>query len=271
MLTLDLAMITYGPAGAGNVAKMNLPRLEGVRYIVSWQKSGGAPVPPELERDDVLVYRTESRGAAINRNNAIEHCSADIILFADDDLVYTPGQLESVRAVFEQEPDVDLATFEATHPSNPVYPAGSCRLGDPLPKGYWVSAYQIAYRRERVGDLRCHPDFGAGAPKFTGADDELFLLSAIRRGLNCTFFPINICTHPALSTGTTERLSAGNLRAAGCYMRIAYPRSFVLRIPLKAMRVCKARQAGFFTALRHLCAGGAAAPEVLRSDRRYLW
>lgn len=271
MLTLDLAMITYGADGMKHVEAMKLPRVDGVRYVVSWQKSGDVAVPESLLRDDVIVVRTDSRGAAINRNNAIAHCTADIILFADDDLKYTSAQLEAVRKVFEDNPEVDLATFEATHPSGPKYPAAKCRLGDPLPKGYWVSAYQIAYRREAVGDLLCHPEFGAGAPKFTGADDELFLLSAIRRGLNCTFFPINICTHPDLSTGTTQTLSPGNLRAIGCYIRIAYRRTWLLRLVLKAARVVRARQAGVFKAVRYLAAGAAEAPRILKSDRRYLW
>ncbi len=271
MLTLDLALITFGPDGIRRVGAMNLPRIDGVHYVVSWQCGGDAAVPASLIRPDISVCRTQSRGAAVNRNNAIAACTADIILFSDDDLIYTADQLKKVIATFENNPEVDLATFVATHPSGPVYPAASCRLGDPLPRGYWVSAYQIAYRRERIGNLLCHPEFGAGAPVFTGADDELFLLSAIRRGLHCYFFPINICTHPDLSTGTTVTLSPGNLRAAGCYITLAYPGSFILRIPLKAWRIRRAHQCSFTKALCHMFSGAAQAPRILRSDRRYLW
>ena len=271
MLTLDLALITFGPDGIARVAAMNLPHIDGVRYVISWQCSGGAYLPDSLLRPDVTVSRIESRGAAVNRNNAIDCCTADIILFSDDDLIYTPEQLLQVIETFEINPDVDVATFEATHPAGPVYPAASCRLGDPLPRGYWVSAYQIACRRQSVGDLRCHPEFGAGAPVFTGADDELFLLAAIRRGLHCRFFPVNICTHPNLSTGTTATLSPGNLRALGCYIAIAWPRSCFMRILLKAWRALRAGQCSLPAALRHLLAGALQAPRILRSDRRYLW
>lgn len=271
MLTLDLALITYGPEGLNRVAAMVLPKIDNVRYVISWQNDGGAPIPDSLRRDDISVSRIQSRGAAINRNNAIKHCTADLILFSDDDLIYTPEQLQAVIRTFEDNPDVGLATFKATHPAGPVYPDAPCRLGDPLPKGYWISAYQIAYRREAVGNLLCHPDFGAGAPRFTGADDELFLLSAIRRGVNCMFFPVNICTHPDLSTGTTQKLSSGNLRAIGCYIRIAYPRSFAMRIILKALRTTKAGQTSFFNALRHMVSGAAGASDVLNGDRQYLW
>ncbi len=271
MLTLDLALITYGTDGIERVASMHLPHLDGVRYILSWQHDGGALLPEPLHRPDILVYRTDTRGAAVNRNNAIDHCTADIILFADDDIIYTADQLAKVIETFAQNPDLDLACFKATHPSGPVYPAEECSLGDPLPRGYWVSAYQIAYRRTRLGDLRCHPDFGAGAKRFIGADDELFLLAAIRRGFNCRFIPINICTHPDLSTGTTESLSPGNMRATGCYITLAYPYTFAPRLVLKAWRIRRSRQSGFFRAVRYLISGAAAAPGILRSGHRYLW
>lgn len=271
MLTLDLALITYGMAGINRVASMNLPQVDGVRYILSWQQDGGVHLPISLHRPDISVFRTESIGAAINRNNAIDHCTAEIILFADDDIIYTEKQLREVIKTFEQNPEIDLACFKATHPSGPIYPTAECRLGDPLPRGYWVSAYQIAYRKDKLGDLRCHPDFGAGAKLFVGADDELFLLSAIRRGHNCWFIPINICTHPTLSTGTTVTLSAGNLRAIGCYLTIAYPKSFIPRLILKAWRVSRRKQSGFFRAMRYIASGACQAPKILNGDRRYLW
>lgn len=271
MLTLDLALITYGVDGINRVASMNLPRVEGVHYVLSWQRDGGAAIPDSLKRSDISVFRTDSRGAAVNRNNAIDHCTADLILFADDDIIYTADQLLKVIETFEKRPDLDLACFKATHPAGPVYPAQESPLRDPLPRGYWVSAYQIAYRRDRLGNLRCHPEFGAGATRFVGADDELFLLAAIRRGFNCRFIPINICTHPDLSTGTTLTLTPGNLRATGCYITLAYSFTFAPRIVLKALRANRSHQSGFFRALYYLASGSLAAPRVLRSGRRYLW
>ena len=271
MQPLDLALITYGKDGIERVAAMNLPEVTGVHYVLSWQCDGGLPLPDSLKRSDISVFRTDTRGAAINRNNAIDHCTADIILFADDDIIYTAEQLLKVIETFEQRPNLDLACFEGTHPSGPTYPTAECRLQEPLPRGFWISAYLIAYRRKNVGDLRCHPEFGAGAKRFVGADDELFLLSAIRRGLNCRFIPINICTHPTLSTGTTESLSAGNLRAIGCYIAIAYPKSFLPRLILKAWRVSRNKQSGFIRALRYIVSGACAAPKILNSDRKYLW
>lgn len=271
MTTLDLAIATHRPEGIQRVASMNLPHVEGVRYIVSWQNHENVNIPPELERDDVEIYRFDKVGLSNNRNNAIDHCRADIVLNSDDDLVFTAERLQGLMMIFERNPDVDVATFKTIMPTSPVYPTESCRLRDPLPKGYWVLAIAIAFRLKRVDGLRFHPLLGLGSPKLCGAEDELFLLSAIRRGLNCRFFPIEICSHPTESTGTKQSLTSGNLRASGCYIAIAYHRTWPAKIFIKALRLKRNRQSGFFRSLRYLFAGASYAPSVLGCDKCYRW
>lgn len=271
MLTLDLAIVTHRPEGIARVAAMYLPSIDGVRYIISWQDHADTPVPESLVRDDIEIYRFDGRGISLNRNNAYDHCRADIILNSDDDLIYTPEQLKAVIRVFEDNSDVDLATFMADMPGTPIYPPYSVRLNDPLPKGYWVVSFTIAFRRKAVGNLRMHPDLGLGASKMHAAEEELFLLSAIRRGLNCRFFPVEICTHPKASTGTQNSLTPAIIRAMGCYIAIATPKTMILRIPLKAFRLYRAKQAGFMFALRHIIEGAKLAPSILHGDRKYLW
>ncbi len=114
-MTLDVLISTMGYDGIKRVVAMNLPRVDNVKYIVSWQLPGDdfpGVIPQELMREDVNVYQLNSRGISLNRNNAIDNSTADICLTADDDLKYTPEQLKSVIATFENNPDVDIATFK---------------------------------------------------------------------------------------------------------------------------------------------------------------
>lgn len=270
-MTLDIAIATHKPEGIERVARMDLPHIDGVRYIVSWQNHADAPIPEELQREDVEIHRCERQGQSLNRNNAIDHCKADIILMGDDDLIYHPEGLKELIAAFEKDSELCLATFRGISPINPTYPEKACLLTEPFPKNYWVGACLIAFRRDGIGGLLCHPMFGLGPTKLQGAEDEFFLLSAVRRGYKCMYLPITICEHPDYSTGLTATLSAGTLRASGCYIAIAYPRSFLARILLKAWRTKRAGQAGFFTALRHLLAGALYAPKVLKCEHRYRW
>lgn len=271
MLTLDLALITHAPSGIQKVAAMNLPVVEGVRYIVSWQNHGDAPIPATLMRDDVDIYRFDQPGLSLNRNNSLDHCSGDIVLIADDDIIYTAERLKAVVKAFADNPDVQLATFKADMPGAPVFPEESCALSEPLPKGYWIASITIAFRRQSIGDLHFHPELGLGSAHLHGAEDQLFLLAAIRRKLNCRYFPIEICVHPSQSTGTKAEFTPGNIRATGCYLTIAYRSSFVPRLILKAWRLSRSRQSGFIRAMRYLISGAMYAPHILRSDRQFLW
>lgn len=271
MLTLDLAIVTYRPEGIERVARMKLPRVPGVRYIVSWQEDGGAPVPPPLRRDDVEVFRHDRPGISSNRNNAIARCRADIVLLADDDITFGEDNLEAVRLTFENNPDVDVATFRSVKHGGTVYPASATQLRQPLPKGYSVTSFEIALRRSTAGGLRCCTELGLGSPRLHGGEDEILLLTALKRGLRCMYFPVTVCEHPHPSTGTKARLTAGNLEAAGCVIALYYPLSCILRVPLIAVRHARGGRASLFRALLHLSRGALSAPGLLRRNRPALW
>ena len=218
---------------------MLLPPAEGVRYVVSWQRHEGLEPPGSLLRDDVLLLRLDGVGLSRNRNNAIRHASADIILFADDDIEYLPDVISRVRSAFAMNPAADIILFKAIYPHAKLYPEASCPLRLPLPKGYYVSSIEIACRRQSLGDLRFCESLGLGAPVLTAGEDEYFIYSALRRGLQCRFENDTICRHPAPTTGSGGAITDGALRASGCLISIFYPHTAFLRLPLKAWRISR--------------------------------
>lgn len=271
-MTLDVAIITYQPEGIKRVDDMDFPTMGGVRYVISWQNHENAPIPARLSnRTDVIIYRFDKSGLSLNRNNVIEHCSADIILLSDDDLTYTKEGLRNVITTFEENPDVDVATFKSLQNPPKRYPDSPCLLNAGMPKGYQACTIEIALRRQSAGHLRCCPELGLGSPLMHGGEDEMLIQSAIKRKLTCVFFPLTICVHPGDSTGTKSHLTDKNLRASGCTIALMYPLTAVLRIPLKAYRVARAGKATFFRALRHLASGAMSAPAVLSRNHDTLW
>lgn len=271
-MTVDFALATHRPEGIERVERQGLPRMKGVRYVVSWQDHCDAPVPAGIaQRDDIVIHRFDSGGQSLNRNNAIDHCTADIVVNADDDVTYFPEGIRELMEVFERYPGLGVATFRSIHGDPSRFPAESVTLGLPLPAGYSVAGIEIAFRRSAIGSLRFHPELGLGSPRMHGGEDEVFILSAIRRGIDCRFFPITLCEHDGESTGIKSRFTPENVRAAGCVIALMYPCGFPLRIPLKAWRLSRAGRFGFFPALRYLFSGAVAAHSLLRSDRGNLW
>nr|MBD5377653.1 glycosyltransferase family 2 protein [Bacteroides sp.] len=255
-LTLNVAIATLGPDGIRRVAAMTLPEVSGVSYVVSWQTDAPSPViPSELRRPDVVVLTLPGRGISRNRNNAVTHCRADIILNADDDLHYTTEGLRAVIDAFEANPELDFATFRYSGSnSHKVYPSQSVTL-ERLPKGFSLGTIELAFRRRVIeSGVRFDERFGPGAPLATG-EDSLMLLTLRRLGLKGRYFPVTITHHPGVPTGLRPITNPGVARAMGALIGMEYPLTAPLRIPLKAWRMHRSSQMALLPALGALTQG----------------
>lgn len=274
MLSLDIAIATHRQEGIRRFACEGvLPRIDGVRYVVSWQEHGGMPLPEALaRRADVEVHRFDGRGQSLNRNNSLDHCKGDLVLVSDDDVDYDTEGLQGLRRAMEENPAVDVAMFKSVHSDMSRFPSVETPLSLPLPKGYHASGIEIVVRRKgEAARLRFCPELGLASPSMHGGEDEVFLLTAIKRGLVCRFFPVVVCTHQGESTGTVASPTREHLRAAGCVIKLYYPATASLRVVLKAMRMARAGRTSFGRALRHLAAGMLAAGSMRRRNTETLW
>lgn len=268
-MTLDYVIATHKPTGIESVAAMNLPRLDGVRYIVSWQDYGHADIPASLMREDVEILLFDGTGVSANRNNGIDHATADIVAFADDDNILYPDGIRALMRRYEEHPDDEFVTFVCLTPLSRTLPHEAVELHLPLPKNYCTGTWELSFRRS--AGLRFCPAMGFGAPLFDCGEDEALLLTALHRGLRCRFIPVTVAAHPHISTGAKRGLTAGQLRSSGAIIAMSNPYTAFLRIPLKALRLARAGQAPFFKALRYCAEGVLRTPALLRENRDTLW
>lgn len=253
---LSVLIATCRPDGIERVVAMDLPEVAGVHYWVSWQMHENLPVPePLASRKDVSVLRADSIGSSNNRNNLLEQASGEIFLIADDDLRYTPDQLSSIIKTFDDNPEVDYASFMYTGADAKSYPSVSCSLR-PIPKYFSQTCFEVAIRcNEETAKLRFNTYFGIAAPVLRAAEDEMLLLQALRLRLNCRFFPIVITHHEGQTTGHRKITDNGVLKASGAVIAVQYPFTAFLRIPLKAYRLHKSGQASFGRSLINMAQG----------------
>lgn len=266
-MTLDVAIATWQPSGLGRIVEMKLPAVPGVRYVVSWQEHGNNPViPPEIAcREDITVCLCEEKGVSRNRNNALDRCSAEIVLMGDDDLSYRAEELKGVIKAFEQRPEMQVATFRY-HGAMKQYPKSETPLRFPLPKNYGVATFEIAVRRKECRGLRFDELYGPGSPVWQAAEDEKFLWDARKAGLDCRFIPLDVATHTGPTTGDRVLSKPGIAAASGKVIRLEFPRTWILRTLLKSLRQWR-RGGNFFFCLYHqfrgaLSDGKAAAPKA---------
>ena len=252
--SLDLAMVTHGKEGLKRIGNTLLPPMEGIRYVVSWQNHDNGAIPEDIkEREDVEIHRLSMPGLSNKRNNAIEHCHGDIILFADDDVKYSAEGLQKIREVYGGNPHLEFVLFRIILPGYKKYPADKIEIKLPFPKNYYVSSVEIAFRRDKISGLRFWEEMGLGALSMHSGEDELFVISAIRRGINCRFINKYIAYHSHASSG--QKTTSGILKGQGFITGIIYPFSGIIRVPLKAYRISRHNDISFFKALMNLSSG----------------
>ena len=54
------------------------------------------------------------RGVGLSRNTALMRATGDILLFADDDVVYNDDYEQKIIGAFKKHPDADFITFNLT-------------------------------------------------------------------------------------------------------------------------------------------------------------
>jgi glycosyltransferase involved in cell wall biosynthesis len=264
-MKLDVAIATCRKDGIERVVEMNLPYVEGVHYVVTWQMSEGVALPQALYREDMEIIRTASVGLSNNRNVGVSRCKADIVLFADDDIRYTAEQLQAVITTFETHPDLDFAAFRYEGADYRYYPTEECSLQH-IPKNFQIVSFTIAVRRKSVlRRLYFDNRLGIGAPYTGCGEEDFYLYQARKMGMNCRFFPITITTHLGQTTGFRKVTDIKILRGFGAMIRVEYPCTSLLRVVLKVWRLWRGGQCSNpFFALKGVMQGWIFGAQLLK-------
>lgn len=130
------------------------------------------------------MITTQTRGVGINRNLALHYADGDILLLADDDVVYHSGYAQMVQNAFAAHPDADAIIFNIALTEG----SRSCRINKKASRvrifnALNYGAVRIAVRRESLLRSRIHFStlFGGGA-LFSSGEDTLFLCDMLRSG-----------------------------------------------------------------------------------------
>lgn len=135
----------------------------------------------------VQVLSKAQRGVGNNRNMTLLKSDADVVIFADNDVVYYDGYREIVENFYISHPDADLVifNFKEQRPGEPLHDINTkdkkADLLDLTVFGCWA----ITARRKSLMDnnILFSTLFGGGA-KYSCGEDSLFLFECHRKGLS---------------------------------------------------------------------------------------
>ncbi len=191
--------------GLEKITDILLAEQEGVSYIISHQVTDEKyrPVPPALQRPDVVVAQLLGRGIARNRNNALDLADGDVALLADDDVRFTPENMEVIREAFAGDNSLDVACFKISTP------AGEEEYKDYAPEefvlnktnGHYISSLEIAFRLEAVKKrgIRFDERFGLGSSLIQYGEEAVFIHDCIKSGLVVRYIPRYVVEHSFMS------------------------------------------------------------------------
>ncbi|OUO68175.1 glycosyltransferase family A protein [Anaerotruncus colihominis] len=150
----------------------------------------------EYQNRRIRFLSFAERGVGLSRNNALLRSDGDILLFADDDVVYENGYEQKIVQAFQETPDADLMifTFESLNSERPV------PMVEKFHRIHWYNslrygAIQFAVRRDAI--LRAHVTFSllfGGGARYSCGEDTLFLFDCLKKGLHIYASPIQIGT-----------------------------------------------------------------------------
>lgn len=187
--------------GINEVKNVLLEYREDVSYLISHQYTSKEFkfVPSELERSDVTISHIQGYGVTKSRNNAIKLSEGEIGLFSDDDVTYTNQYFDDIISVFDNNSELDLALFKIKTPEGyPEYKKYPNELLEIQKLPFAVGTIEIAFRVKSVQSKEVFFDerFGAGQPLLIGADESIFVLDCIKKGLKVWFVPKYVVNHP---------------------------------------------------------------------------
>ncbi len=142
---------------------------------------------------NVKVYHMTERGVGLSRNTALLHASADIVLFADEDIVYEKGYKERILKEFEARPKADILIFNMD-----VAEDRATYFTKEEKEVRWYNSgryptYSMAVRRESLlkKNVSFSLLFGGGA-RYSNGEDSLFIWDCLKKGMRAFALPITI-------------------------------------------------------------------------------
>ncbi len=183
----------------------------------------------EFDGHKAKMITTATRGVGKNRNLALTYASADICLFADDDVCYADDMEERVLAEFAAHPDADIIIFhfDTDNRERPMKKYRKTHRHKWFGRMPW-GGVRIACRLSSVlrANLWFTTLFGGGC-LFPSGEDSMWLLAAKRAGLRFYVSRETIGTISFLESSWFNGHNEKFYFSKGACLRAMHPRTFL--------------------------------------------
>lgn len=189
-MTFELLVSCVAKDARELAEKMN---ISSDAVIVSQKEETDSETEFDRSGKRIRVITRTGKGVGLSRNTCIDASNADIILFADEDIVYEKDYEAAVMNEFSAHPEADILLFNVK-----VCEERRTYWNDDFHRVKWYNcgrypAYSIAARASvlKMSGVRYSLLFGGGA-KYSNGEDSLFLSDCLKKGLKLFATPVCI-------------------------------------------------------------------------------
>ena len=254
MANLQVLVATMHQADLSIVDKMNIR----CNAVIANQSDREDVTNGNSAYGNVKMITTPTRGVGLNRNIALMASDADVLLFADDDIVYNDDMHEGVLNAFSRLPDADVIIFGID-----IVKGGAVvekRNTEIRRLRIWNSmrygTCRMAVRRKALieNNITFNQCFGGGC-EFSSGEDTLFLKACFDHGLKVYSYSYNL---GACCKDTSTWFVGHNEKYfydKGVLVRKLFPKSAYLMALYFAIRFKRETELGALKRIRCMCAG----------------
>lgn len=142
----------------------------------------------------IMLFSLAERGIGLSRNTALMRATADIIEFADDDMIFIDTYQNDVLREFDAHPEADAIVF-SVESLNPKRPLRRINKFERITRWQALKygCARLAVRREKLeyNNVSFSLLFGGGA-RYGSGEDSLFLQDCFRAGLKIYRSPVKV-------------------------------------------------------------------------------
>ena len=141
---------------------------------------------------NIQWFSFAERGVGLNRNNALMRATNEIIVFADDDMVYEDNYVEIISRAYCELPDADVIVFNLIEdkPTRYIIPKVQ-KVGRLNYLRYGAARITAKNSVIKLNGIHFNRSFGGGTEHSAG-EDNLFLTSCLQRRLKVYAYPAYI-------------------------------------------------------------------------------
>lgn len=201
--------------------------------IVANQCSNNSVEKFKYNESEITYLNFAEKGVGLNRNNALMRADADVVLFADDDIVYENNYKEIIESEFAKHKDADMIVFNVKNEDDrPRYTITSSKRVHKY-NCLRYGAVRIAVKLDsiRKNNIWFSLLFGGGT-KYGSGEDSLFIYDCISCGMKAYTSSEVILTVPQSNSTWFDGYTAKYFYDKGALYRAIFGKKASLMILL---------------------------------------